>query len=228
MTQSYCLAAVLSAATVLGATAASAAPISIKNFSFEEDPIATFATMEITGWTRSGAGQSGLVNVTAAFTGTYADDLPDGNQSGFSNNPDLIQTLGAVAQIGTYTLSVAIGNRPGNSLPDHTINLFAGTSLIASASGDGTYVFPNPNDGVERWEDMVASGTVSAGFAGLGDFLRIELVNEGTGGFGGGEQVGWDNVRLDFQAAAPVPLPAGLPALLSGLAAFAWMRRRAR
>ncbi|MEE4207728.1 MAG: VPLPA-CTERM sorting domain-containing protein [Parvularcula sp.] len=213
---------------------AGAATINVDNFSFENPSVTgfTFGT-DVTGWTKfGGTGLAGVVNWPGAAPGSpFATAIPDGSQAAYSNGPSLSQNLSDVGQAGSYALSVWVGNRPSNSIPDHEIRLFAGSTLLATSGGSGTYNGVAPDDGIESWTKLVATGTLAAGDAGLGDSLRIELINKGTGGFAGGEQIGWDLVELDFIAATPptvVPLPAAGWLLLWSLAGLVAFKRRSR
>lgn len=210
---------------------AGATTINIVNHSFEE-PGVTDDTIgfPVPGWEAFGnANPAGVFNWQSFAPGTdFANDVPDGSQAAFSNGPSFRQTLGSVGQVGSYSLSVWVGNRPDNSIPDHAINLFAGSELVATASGANTFPGGGINDGIEEWTELSATGSLGAGDAGLGDDLRIELIYTGAPGL---LQIGWDNVTLEFEAAtAPqvIPLPAAGWLLLGGLAGLAGLGRRRR
>jgi len=206
-------------ATVLGwlTIPASAVPITVLNQSFENPVTTGFNGIAPDNWVLDGTGGvfrplSDLSSGAGFIAGV------DGDQTAFSSGGDLSQTLSTALQIGTYTLTVALGDRADLSLPSQTINLFANLTLIASITTAANIV----SDG---WADLSASVTIFSGNTLIGSLLAIQLVNNG------GQQVNWDNVRLDGPSTAvgAVPLPAALPLFGTGLAIMGfigWRRKR--
>lgn len=186
----------VASAALLGSVSAASA-ITVPNFSFET-PFEDAWGLAPADWTKSGSGGSGLFRPSAypaAGAGFIAGVL--GDQTAYSNGADISQTLSETAEAGSYTLTVAVGDRIDTALPAHRINLRAGGTVIATAFGSG-----NALSGVEGWSDLSATGSLLFGDAAIGQALTIELVNEG------GVQINWDDVRLDFVAAIPVPASA--------------------
>ena len=68
--------------------------------------------------------------------------------------------------------------------------------------------------------DLSSGGTTFFGFYDPGKAITSISYFTGTGG----DFVGVDDIR--YNAAAVIPLPAGAPLLLTGIAGFAWLRRR--
>lgn len=196
---------------------ASAVPITVLNQSFENPFTSGSTGIAPDNWGLTGSGgvfkPSGNLSFGAGFIAGV-----EGDQTAFSNGGDFSQTLSTALQIGTYTLTVALGDRADTILPSQTIKLLAGLTLIASTTTAASVI----SDG---WTNVSASVTINAGNLLIGSFLKIELVNNG------GEQANWDNVRLDRSdiAVGVVPLPAALPLYGSGLAIMGfigWRRKR--
>lgn len=207
-------------------SAASASSITVLNPSFEEGPIFAgpggFVAGTPANWTRTGNLTGYLRTATLGTPGAFRDDV-DGEYSAYAQSTNTFgQTLSDTVEAGTYTLTVAVGDRPGLVLPDHDIELWGGTSLLASAFGPG-----NADLNSQGWSDLVAIGSVASGDAAIGEQLEIRLISA----TGSGYQINWDNVRLDFNAAGTppaVPLPAGVWLLLAGLGGLVGLKRRAR
>jgi len=201
----------------LSTITASAVPISIVNQGFEDPTTTTFGALP-TGWVRTGGTDAGVFRPSSSpSSGTGFTTGVIGGQTAFSNGPDFSQTLTEQLQIGTYTLTVAVGDRDDTAFPNHAIRLLAGSTLITQA-----FNAPVANDG---WLDISASVTINAGNTLIGSLLAIQLINNG------GIQINWDNVRLDGPGTSVgvVPLPAALPLFGTGLAVMGfvgWRRKR--
>lgn len=196
---------------------ASAVSINIENHSFESPVVVVSEQISPTGWSRSGGTDAGVFRPSGfPASGPGFISGVDGSQTAFSNGPDFSQTLTDTLQVGTYDLTVAIGNRVDFSLPSYTINLLAGGTTIATGGNAAV-----PNDG---WIDLTVSITITAANALLGSILGIELVNNG------GIQMNWDNVRLELNdSVTVVPVPPALPLFGTGLALMgflSWRRKR--
>ena len=109
-----------------------------------------------------------------------------------NTNSSMSQTLSETAQAGMYELSVEIADRIdlGGGMPSYALRLFAGDTLL------GESITPAAAAGPE-WQTAELSVTVPVGAAGIGEALRIEFANLGSGG----PQVNFDNVALSFAEA---------------------------
>jgi hypothetical protein len=190
---------------VCWASVGNAQPIFVQNHDFEEPVLAAdqFTTGTLPGWT-GGGGNWGTFHPTIA---TWSYEAPSGNQLLYANATTVEQVLAEmVVEGGRYHLLVDVVNRPVYGSLDYQIELWAGTTLLAS---DEASLAPPIGDSLQSR----LFARVGAGSPAVGQPLIIR--------FGGGNQVNYDNVRL-----LPEPGPSsGLVAvaLLAGLAS-----RRAR
>jgi hypothetical protein len=187
---------------------ASAAPITIGNYSFESSL------------------DYGTVNGVGNFTtdGSYdifafgAPFATQGSSAAYTNAAEtsLYQRLGAI-QEGTYTFTADFGSRAGGSPTAYLVAYgFDGGYYNVGPGGSAAAVTATPLDGTVL-KDQTFSFAIAAGDANIGRTLHIQFV-------GGGQQSTFDNVRGDFVAAAAVPEPASLAVL--GLGGMAALRRR--
>ena len=191
-----------------------AATISINNHSFEANVYGSpgGSSSANTGWDEPAGATSGTGR-TAVSQYDEPPGIPDGVNYAYTNGTGyLSQTLATTLQINTvYTLTVAVGDRKDLTAPGYGIELWAGTTLIASDyhtdSGNSL-----PANGT--WKDVVASYTSSASDPNAGQSLQIRLRGYGV-------QTNYDNVRLDGTL---VPEPSS--ALLGGLGLLLMLRRR--
>lgn len=204
------LALAIATTLTLGAQTASAALISIDNYSFEDPMYGDGAFSNLApGWVVSG--DSGTWNPTVF---QMSQGPTDGSNVGFSNGGSLSQTLSDVLTAGTeYTLMVDVLSRTDGYLHlSSTLQLWTEDDiLLASASLGGLAA------GVT--ELLTTTYIATAGDPNLGKNLKIVLVS-------GGVQSDWDNVRLDAAPSA-VPLPASIWLLGSGLLGLVGMKRKA-
>jgi hypothetical protein len=194
--------------------------IPVLNPSFEDPNVTTTFGQTPTSWTRLTSGLGGGVFDPNAFPcpscGATFNAGVHITQTLFSNGDDFGQTLATALAVGTYNLTVAIGDRADTIRPASTINLFAGATLIATTIAPLVATVST-----EGWQDFTATAVIAAGNPFLGQNLRIDLVNTGL------DQVNFDNVRLDFAAAvAAVPEPGSLALIGAALGAFGLSRRR--
>jgi hypothetical protein len=201
---------------VCGVVAASAAGVGVHANAesiFVEN--ASFEAIELTDGTFVRGAPEGWTLIEGKF-GTFDPlavsfpDVPDGENTAFSNGGTIAQVLAAVLQANTvYTLEVEIGNRPETPFPGFAVQLWAGDSLLA----EDVSSFEPPGQGfttslvnyVALPEDTMA-----------GQSLEIRLVSMGI-------QVNFDDVRL---YGSPLPAPGALA--LFGLAGLGCCRRRRR
>jgi hypothetical protein len=217
-------AAVAAVAAVIGFGAAPvhAVPITVQNFSFEDPNVTTTFGATPTSWTRLTSGLGGGVFDPVAFgcasCGATFNAGVHLTQTLFSNGDDFSQVLASTLAVGTYTLTVALGDRNDTNRPISSIALGAGSATLVTTIAPAIV-----GAGTQGWQDFTATAVITAGNAFLGSNLRIDLTN-----LGNDIQVNFDNVRLDFAppAAAAAPEPATLALLGLGLAGLAGFKRR--
>lgn len=207
---------VFAAATIIGLLACGAAqatPITVINSSFENPDTSTYNSGPITGWTINGG--AGVFQPNAYLpVGTLSPVVGAGfisgvvgTQTAYINSGYISQTLGSKLDFGTYTLSVNVGDRLDTAAPNYSISLLDGTNVLASITQAD---FATIDDG---W--ITATLTYSSTTSDPTQFLSIVLAKTG------GDQVNFDNVRLDH-----VPEPASLALFGLALAGLAVARRR--
>jgi hypothetical protein len=121
--------------------------IFVENASFEALELAdgTFLRGAPEGWTLLD-GKFGTFNPLA----TTFPDVPDGENTAYSNGGTIAQVLAAVLEANTvYTLEVEIGNRPETPFPGFAVQLWAGNSLLA----EDVSSFEPPGQGFTTWPD---------------------------------------------------------------------------
>lgn len=130
----------------------------------------------------------------------------------------------------TYVLSAEFGDRPdlNNGNPDLRLGLGGtpGANYLTPA------VSVTPVTINDDWVTWMLTYTTDASPAGLGQQLRIEIVNQGIGSGGlGNAQLVIDNLQLTSELSAPmVPEPSTF-ALFSSMGLLllgSWIIRRAR
>ncbi|AVQ73861.1 PEP-CTERM exosortase interaction domain protein [Microcystis sp. MC19] len=188
-----------------------AASIPILNHSFES-PTAPmqagnlyYSMNVINNWTLvpnpSNALQGVFSPMMASSTmSAFTDPIPDGSQTAYSNGGTISQVLNATLQANTrYTLGAYVGNRNFQNFPTYSIQLWAGTNLLAS---NGSVI---PADG--RFS-LVTVNHTSGSMVTPGQALEIRLVSSGV-------QANFDLITLN---ATPIPIPE--PSAILGLLGF--------
>ncbi|MES9875652.1 MAG: immunoglobulin-like domain-containing protein [Candidatus Sedimenticola sp. 1PA] len=158
--------------------------IEISNASFEER---TFGDQQ---WGRGAPGweSSGSAGDWNPAERSLSEEAADGQNVAYANNGGaLAQTVGeAFSADQHYELSVDVGNRQDiRGHGNYEIRLYAGDELVGSATEGAP-----PEGGWQTVTLTVDGDDYPEGFAGYGENLRIELVNEGGG------QVNFDNIHL--------------------------------
>ncbi len=182
------------------------ADFDIINAGFEEPDYAPngYGTSGTTGWTLfSGSGDWGSFYPTM---GSWGYTSPFGDQVLYTNGVTVQQTLADVAVAGlTYTLEVAVVNRPTWGSMNYRIDLLFGDTIVGS---DIATLLPP----VGGYLTSTISYTVQDGDAFIGQPLTIRLG-------GPGSQCNFDNVTVNG-----VPAPTTLALL--GLGGLVATRRR--
>jgi hypothetical protein len=221
-------------AFLLSAFAASATPINVPNASFESPSSPTQTSTNpnvVTGWVFNVKG--GSAYGTAAISSNFSlAGASAGKDYVFINNdyPDVTDTitsaasLGTIAPLTTYTLTLAIGNRNGTGLyanPGNvTFSLLANGVAFATERVDNNTVPNGTFEGFTLTYTTPISGSI------IGENLELQLASlpeEGTA-----FQPSFDNVTLDATSIAVAPEPATGTLLLSGMLTLCWLIRRKR
>jgi len=201
---------------------AGATTITVANNSFEapNQGGSGYSTNSITSW--NGSSTFGVFVPTPSGEYTPGADglpgnvlVPDGTQAAYVNVGNISQTLtGNTLAIGTYVLTVYVGQRADLTFGGATIELLAGgmvdDSITPAAPGSG------------QWKLETLTDVVTASDGNLGQTLGIELTNNSSGG-----QVDYDLVNLSFTPLA-LPLPGALSLFAGGLALMTGLTGRRR
>ncbi len=206
------------AAGSMAISSASAAPITVLNHSFEAPGLSDGGVgAAATSWT-TGGGVVGQFNPTAAeYTGATGSGTPSGgsgSQVVFASGGGFhSQTLTDTLQVGTYTLTVAVGNRSNFAMGNWVFDLRANgiSTVLATSTGNSELLTSG------AFTDKVLIFNVLAGNPNLGTALGIVLSSDASGA------AEYDNVRLDF---APVAIPEPASMALLGLGSVLLLARR--
>jgi hypothetical protein len=219
------------AAFMITALGASGAPISVPNASFDSPSSPTGNSTNVNvlnGW---------VFNDTHSVFGTYAISsnftsagTSSGSNYAFINNdyPGVTDTLTSSASLGTiapltkYALTLAVGNRNGTGLYDDPGNV--SFSLLANGIAFATDTVTNGTVPNGTFEDFTLTFTTPSTSSIIGDNLEIQLASlpeQGTA-----FQPSFDNVRLDATSVAVAPEPQSWSLLMSGVMVLCWLMRR--
>jgi hypothetical protein len=223
----------------LTATMAQAIPVNVPNASFESPAAPTQSSSNpnlLPGWLFTDTG--GIAFGTKAIAlNFYSTAYTSGSYYAFIDNNAVSKeetltssaSLGIIAPLTTYTLTVALGNvkaadttafgEPGNV----SLNLMADGTVFA------TEEVTNGSESNGYFEDFTLAYTTPAIADIIGENLTIQLASLPQ--TGSGYQAAFDNVTLDAASQetsdpSPVPEPTTCALLVSGLLTLAWLTRR--
>jgi hypothetical protein len=226
-------------AMMFSALSANASPITVPNGSFETPTSPTQTSNNpniVSGWVFGVQGGSayGTRAISSNFT---SGGSSSGNDYAFINNdsPNVTDTitsaasLGTIAPLTTYTLTLAIGNEKGSDSSPYGAPGNVSFSLLANGVAFATETVSNGTVPNGTFEDFTLTYTIPTTSPLNGENLTIQLATlpeQGTA-----YQPAFDNVRLDATAQPVVqviPEPATGALLVSGVLALVWVARRRR
>jgi hypothetical protein len=205
----------------LAGNPATAGPIFVANAGFE-DPALTddgFTNNVIPGWTGTDAGAAFNFGVYNPPASAFPGQAPEGENVAYIERGAIFQTLADALAAGTYTLTVQVGDSLFDPVSPFTVELRAGSSVLASASS------PTPSNGTFTLVTLDYTATTADPF--LGQLLEIRLIDNDPDK---ATEPYFDDVRLDFTPAglAAVPEPASLALVGAGAAGLLGVRLRRR
>ena len=213
------------------AAPALAAPVTVPNFSFEDDVTADGGTNynTTTGFTLSGSAPGALVSSTVDPTtnktgqngdqyGVIYIDNNDGNPATPNDGAGRLTSgiLTTFAANTVYTLTVGVSADP-------TAGLNLGAAILANGGIVSATSVSSTTLSADSFSDVIVTFDTGANPGVVGQNLTVGLTTDSTFSFG--RNVLFDNVRLDATAAVVVPEPATFGLLALGLTAVAARRR---
>jgi hypothetical protein len=186
------------------------------NAGFEDPALADndFTNNSIPGWTGTDSGAGFNFGVFDPPTIFFAAQAPEGENVAYIERGAIFQTLGDVLAVGTYTLTVQVGDSLIDPDSPFTVELRAGSTVLAQSST------PDPADGT--FALVTVDYTAGAADPLLGQTLEIRFVESLSDKT---TEAYFDAVQLDFA----VPEPSALLLGTFGLAAVVrWQRKGPR
>lgn len=182
---------------------ATAAPITIPDFSFEDgDPAGPGFSYTITPWVRSNNNAGAFKEQITGFASHGTDHLglelmAEGQQA----NRNIYQSITGVTYQAntTYTLTVAVGHRSGNTTSGNISRYRLASSTTVFATGEYN-AFTNVPAGTFADAPPLVFNTANNAAA-VGQTIRIRLEARGAG------RSHFDNIRLDATPNTPVGTP---------------------
>lgn len=201
---------------------AAAAPVAITNPSFETPALGDGGFTNngtITGWTATGSAARGVFNPATFQLAPPTDGVQVAYLDGGGTAVTLSQALAETVATGeTYVLEADFAYRLNttNPRPPFTLELLAGSTIVASFSG-------GPGNGFTDTAFTTATATWAAPASGplIGTALTIRITMVGATN----TQICFDNVRINASP-PPVPAPTGGLWLVPVLGWMAWRRVR--
>jgi hypothetical protein len=170
---------------MLSAFAANATPIAVPNGSFESPGSATQTSTNtgiLTGWVFNVKGGSayGSESISSNFFTTGAST---GSYAAFINNdwPDVTDTitsaasLGTIAPLTTYTLTLALGNRKTSDTSLYGSPGNISFSLLANGVAFATETVNNGTVSNGTFQDFTLTYTTTASSPIIGETLKLQL-----------------------------------------------------
>lgn len=181
-------------------------------------------TGDTSGWVNT-QGIDAITGAGEVASGTYAFTAGTGaSQAQMTQTIDLSGLAGLIGTGGvTYTLGGQFQNRVLGGASDivrFSVSFFgAGSSFI---TGSPQLTDPSSASGVYDYNGDSVTGAVPVST--LSAIVTLSFSRNA----GASTDAYADDLSLVLNAAPAVPVPAGLPLLVGGLGALAWLRRRAR
>lgn len=226
----------------IGVATADAAPITVPNSSFDSSGPAQTSTNPnvLPGWVFNVKGGSAYGNESIS-SNFLTPGASTGSNAAFINNdwPGVTDTLtsaaslGTIAPLTTYTLTVALGNRKTSDTSLYGSPGNVSFSLLANGVAFATTTVNNGTVANGTFQDFTLTYTTGASGSIIGDALKIQLATLPEQG--SAYQPAFDNVTLDATALpvipsdpVTVPEPSTWALMISGALALVLVARRKR
>ena len=171
-----------------------AALLPIVNAGFEAPLLIddNFTDDTIPGWEGTISGPNFNFGVYNPRASVFPGQAPEGLNVAYIQSGTIFQTLNEGFALGKYTLSVWVGDSLADPVSPFTVELRAGSVLVAQASS------PIPADGL--FTLVTLNYEAVEGAPGLGQLLQIRLIDNDLGQV---TEPYFDDVRLDFEQKVP-------------------------
>jgi hypothetical protein len=177
------------------------------------------------GWVAT-VDQIGVQNgLTGGLYGGYGSGLQGSNFGWDDNTAPFYQILsgtGSTIEPGKYTLTVALGTRPGGPTAGAVLSLYTASGSSLGSVITTTGIVGATALGTGTFTDYTLTLNVNSSSPLIGDTLAIVLAGGNLKGNTGIGNDDFDNVRLVYE----VPEPSTYAMLLGGLGALFFIGRR--